>query len=128
MLRYMIACSLVLAGCEAGVTTSQRGQKQVIDCASSPVSTSIPGRYTGEQFAKHSASSGERASQSVFQTSNWFGTAEDGSAISLQINRALQNGFITSSNPQFSYEEQIRDFNSSTRSARNWSPLKSVAN
>jgi hypothetical protein len=127
MFRYVFACSILLAGCEAGVTQSQYGQKQVIDCTLSPVSASIPGRFTCEQFAKNSASTGDRASSAIFQKTNWFGTAEDGSSISIQVNKALMNGFVSSANPKFSYEQEIQDFNSFARAGRNWSRLKSVA-
>jgi hypothetical protein len=128
MLRFIVICSLILAGCQAGVTDSKFGEKQAIDCVLSPISIDIPGRYKCEQFAKQSAGFGERASSAIFQKSNWSGTAEDGSSISIQLTSALTNGQITASNPKFSYEEEIRDFNSFTRSARNWSPLKSEAN
>src|SRR5258708_18391929 len=64
----------------------------------------------------------------MFQENKWVGNTEGGSLVGIQSTRGLENGLISSSNPKFSYEEEIQDYNSFTKSALSWSSLKSVAN
>jgi hypothetical protein len=130
MRAALIAISLVLAACEAGVTSDRGpdGGRRQIDCSQSYLAVSMPGSYGCEQFARTAATNGERPGAGIFQDFNVFGSADDGTAISLQLQKSLSTGYYSPSvNPSYSYEGSIKGFGTPTvRGAQNWSALRSV--
>jgi hypothetical protein len=115
---------LLAAGCESGETGLWRadGGRQPIDCSASYLAVSEPGSYQCEQFDRTNASDGN----GIFQTFNLFGTAKDGTSVSLQTSKALSQGYYSPNvNANFSYERAIQGF-ASKRQAQNWSTLKVI--
>jgi hypothetical protein len=129
MLKLLIVGLLLLTSCEAGVTSIRPadGGRAKIDCSASYITLGTAGSYTCEQFAKTQASVGDvyngRTSNSIFQTFNIYGRTNDGTNLSLQLNKMLSNGFYSPSSSLQSAEQRIHDFNNTTKNALNWGPV-----
>jgi hypothetical protein len=126
-----IAICVVLAACEAGVTTAggPDGGRKRIDCSESYLAVSMPGSYTCERFDRTSATYGDRPWSGIFQDFNLFGSADDGTGVSLQLQKSLSSNGVynPSANPSFSYEASITGFGAAAvKGAKNWSAMRSV--